>query len=483
MQSTRLPLAAPNIQNTSGGLIAAVAPQSLAATLGLRPGDYLVAVDDQPLRDVIDYRFAIAEEQVRLLVRDANGQEQHYHLRKDPDAELGIEFAEPLFDRLRTCSNKCPFCFLTQMPKGFRKTLYVKDDDYRLSFLYHNFVTFTNLHEADWQRIAAQRLSPLHISVHATDPFWRGVMLGKPDLPDVCAQIRRLGSMGIEVHTQIVACPAANDGAVLQQTISDLIALAPTVQSIAVVPVGLTKLRFNGTRPSTIQAAIDIHEHDAIHGFCSRLGAVGTIPLRCFNASESAAVIDLIESFGATCRQQLGHTLVYPSDEFYILAGRSVPPATFYDNMPQYSNGVGMVRDFLDTWRRVQRRLPARLAQPTRLALVCGTLVAPLLRTLLPRLQRIDGLTPEVVPVVNHFFGETVTISGLLTAQDVIPALQASGCDQALLPRVMFDYQGERTLDDYSLDQMTTTAGMPLALADGPDELTRLLQQFSKAMP
>ncbi|PDW03446.1 DUF512 domain-containing protein [Candidatus Viridilinea mediisalina] len=465
----------------AGGLITAVAPHSLAADLGLSPGDHLVAVDDQPLRDVIDYRFAIAEAQVRLLVRHADGTQQTYQLTKDPDAELGIEFAEPLFDRLRTCTNKCPFCFLTQMPKGFRKTLYVKDDDYRLSFLYHNFVTFTNLREADWQRIAEQRLSPLHISVHATDPFWRSVMLGKPDLPDVREQIQRLGALGIEVHTQIVVCPQANDGAVLRQSIADLIALAPIVQSIAVVPVGLTKLRFNGERPSTIQAAIAVHANEPSLGFCSRLGAAANVPLRCFTPNEAAEVVDLIEEFGATCRKQLRKTFVYPSDEFFLLAGRPLPPARYYDQMPQYSNGVGMVRDFLDTWRRLQRRLPPKLKQPTRLALVCGTLVAPLLNTIVPRLNRIAGLEAQVVPVINQFFGDTVTVSGLLTAQDVIPALRASGATHALLPRVMFDYQGVTTLDDYSCEQIATAVGMPIALAGDPDELIHYLRGCLKS--
>jgi NifB/MoaA-like Fe-S oxidoreductase len=501
-----------------GGLIAAVAPDSLAARLGLRPGDTLLAVGAQRLRDVIDYRFAIAEEQISLLVRAADGVETTYQIAKDPDEDLGLEFTEPLFDRLRTCNNKCPFCFLTQMPKGFRKSLYLKDDDYRLSFLYNNFVTFTNLTEEDWARIEQQRLSPMHISVHATDPFWRGVMLGKQDVPDVREQIRRLGAMGVEVHTQIVACPGANDGEVLRQSIADLIALQPIVQSIAVVPVGLTKLRFDGSRPSTIKAAIQVHEtsdwidtnwerqplweaqstaipltgpqpsalspqplHDPALGFCSRLGAASDIALRCFTGAEAAAVIDLIEPFGARCRDELGLTFVYPSDEFYILAGRPVPPADRYDDMPQYSNGVGMVRDFLDLWAKARRRLPARMAQPTSLALVCGTLVAPMLTQVATRLSTIAGLEARVVPVVNQFFGEMVTVSGLLTAQDVIPALRASGCARALLPRVMFDYKGERTIDDYSLARVAEEAGMPIALAGDPDELARYIRALARS--
>ncbi len=487
-----------------GGVIARVAAHSLAEQIGLRPGDTIVAVDGQRLRDVIDYRFAIAEECVTLSIRAGDGREYTVTIDKDPDDDLGIEFTEPLFDRLRTCNNKCPFCFLTQMPKGFRKTLYLKDDDYRLSFLYANFVTFTNLTEADWERIERQRLSPLHISVHATDPFWRAIMLGKRDVPDVREQIRRLGRAGIRVHTQIVACPQVNDGEVLRQSIEDLIALHPIVESIAVVPVGLTKFRFEGKAPKTIRAAIQVHEapewidtnwerqplwedptaatplHDPDLGFCSRLGAVTDIPLRCYTPAEAAAVLDLIEPYRARCYEQFGLHLVYASDEFYLLAGRPVPPAEAYDDMPQYSNGVGMVRDFLDGWMRARRRLPARVAQPVKLALVCGTLVAPLFEQVVTRLNRIEGLSAQVVPVVNQFFGETVTVSGLLTAQDVIPALRASGCDRALLPRVMFDYTGERTIDDYSPAQIAAEAGMPVALAGDADELARYVRALTR---
>ncbi len=477
-----------------GGRIRITHPGTIADELGLQPGDMIVAINDQPLRDVIDYRFFIAEEQIEVLVRHTNGEEMIYEIEKDPDEDLGVDFEEPLFDRLRTCTNKCPFCFLTQMPRGFRRSLYLKDDDYRLSFIYSNFVTFTNLHEADWERIRTQHLSPMHISVHATDPAWRTIMLGRPNLPDVRDQIRRLGAMGISVHTQIVACPGLNDGSVLQQSINDLIALAPTVQSIAVVPVGLTKYRFENQKPRSVRTAIEVHDqpewhdpltdptplHDPSLGFCSRLGAVSDVPLRCYTPPEAAAVIDLIHSYSAACRRDFDTTLVYPSDEFYILADRPIPPAEFYDDMPQYSNGVGMVRDFLDTWAKAKRRLPARMNTPTRIALVSGTLVGPLLEQLTTRLNQIPGLDVRVLPVTNTFFGSTVTVSGLLTAQDVIPALQASGCQHAILPRVMFDYQGDRTLDDQTPQQISQSAAMPVILANDPTDLVRYVRTCAK---
>jgi len=480
-----------------GGVISAVRAESIAAEIGIQPGDILVSVGGQCLRDVIDYRFAIADEHIEILVRSASGEETIYDIEKGSDEDLGIDFDEPLFDRLRTCNNKCPFCFLTQMPKGFRKTLYLKDDDYRLSFIYNNFVTFTNLTEDDWQRIGEQRLSPMNISVHATDPAWRAIMLGKRDVPDVREQIRRLGSLGVTVHTQIVACPQVNDGEVLRQSIADLVALYPTVQSIAVVPVGLTKYRFAGKTPTSIRTAILVHEspdwietnwerqplwdktpasrllHNPALGFCSRLGAATDVPMRCYTGEEAAAVIDLILPFSQTSRRDFGMTLVYPSDEFYILAGRETPAADFYDDMPQYSNGVGMVRDFLDSWAKAKRRLPARIPQPTHLALVCGTLVGPMMQQVAARLNKITGLMVHVLPVENQFFGETVTVSGLLTAQDVISALRTSGCTRAILPLVMFNYQGTLTIDEQSPQHIAEATGMPVALAGDPVELTR----------
>src|SRR5689334_17103072 len=251
----------PNLKHITGegGAVASIVPGSIAAELGLLPGDLILAVGQQRLRDVIDYRFATADERIELLVRRGE-QETIYEIEKDPDEDLGIEFVEPLFDRLRTCNNKCPFCFLTQMPKGMRKSLYLKDDDYRLGFLYGNFVTLTNLTEDDWRRIEEQHLSPMYVSIHATDRALRSVLLGKPDLPDVLGQIRRFGELGVEVHTQIVALPGINDGAALHESIRQLAALHPIVQTIAVVPVGLTKYRFEGKRPQTIRAAIHVHE-------------------------------------------------------------------------------------------------------------------------------------------------------------------------------------------------------------------------------
>ncbi len=513
----------PDLKNITGegGAVSAIIPGSIADAIGLQAGDTVLAVGERRLRDVIDYRFAMADERIELLVRRGD-EETIYEIEKDPDEDLGIEFVEPLFDRLRTCNNKCPFCFLTQMPKGMRKSLYLKDDDYRLGFLYGNFVTLTNLTEADWQRIEEQHLSPMYVSIHATDPALRAVLLGKPELPDVLEQIRRFGRLGIEVHTQIVALPGINDDAMLHQSVRELAALYPIVQTIAVVPVGLTKYRYEGKRPQSIRAAIHVHEtaewidtnwerqplwdevlaagsrgaegvielHTSTPnpqpptpdlGHCARQIVATDVPMRVFRPDEAARVIDLLAPYQARFRADLGLGLVYASDEFYLLSGRELPPASAYDGMPQYSNGVGMTRDFVDGWAKAQRRLPARLPAPTELTLACATLIAPVLQRVVDRLNRIENMQARLLPITNQFFGEQVTVSGLLMGHDVAAALKAAGVRRALLPRVMFDHTGQRTLDEYSLERMAVESGATLAIAGEPDEVVRYVKALARS--
>ncbi|NJO06449.1 MAG: DUF512 domain-containing protein [Chloroflexaceae bacterium] len=484
-----------------GGQISHVTSGSIAAQLGLQPGDRVLAVNNLHLRDVIDYRFALAEEQISVRVRRQDGTDLLLDIAKDIDDDLGIDFVEPLFDRLRTCNNKCPFCFLTQMPKGMRKTLYLKDDDYRLSFLYGNFVTLTNLDEADWQRIEAQRLSPMYISIHATDRALRAVLLGKRDVPDVIADMRRLANAGIQMHTQVVACPGVNDTPdALHRTITDLASLYPHVESISIVPVGLTKFRFTGKAPRTIRANIEVHETpDWIDsnwerqplwnqqtpsedwGFCSRLGVATDVPLRCYTPEEAARMIDLLQPYTERFEREMGYGFLYPSDEFYLLCGRTLPHAAFYDDYPQYSNGVGMTREFLDGWADAVPRLPQRIERHTSVALVCGTLIAPTMQQVVDRLNQIEGLTVRLLPVVNQFFGETVTVSGLLTGQDVVAVLREGGCQRALLPRVMFDHQGQYTLDEYTPQRIAEETHTQVAVIDDAEGLLQYVSQLTRS--
>ncbi|XSG73958.1 DUF512 domain-containing protein [Herpetosiphon llansteffanensis] len=498
-----------NIRPGNGGVIQAVAAGSTGAQLGLQAGDAILQVNGRVMRDVIDFRFAMTEDQVELLVRQA-GEERSIQLTKNPDDMLGLDFVEPLFDRLRTCNNKCPFCFLTQMPKGFRKTLYLKDDDYRLSFLYGNFVTLTNLKEDDWDRIAEQRLGPMYISVHATDRTLRAILLGKPDVPDVLAQIRRLGDLGIEVHTQVVACPQLNDGPALAQTIHELGQLYPIVQSIAIVPVGLTRYRFEGKKPQSIKAAIRVHESaewidsnweaqpiwqeeapvanelfqaakEGNLGFCARLGAATEVELRPYRGDEAAAVIDICEPFQEYYMAEHGSVLVYPSDEFYLLAGREQPDGSLYEGYDQLENGVGLVRQFQDEWAEIVPSLPKAVDKPTRMLMACATLAAPVLQQVAEQLSRIENLTVELCPVVNQFFGDMVTVSGLLTGGDVVAELQKHGpADIVMLPKVMFDHSGTRTIDEWTVEQIATALGAQVTMARMPHEIRRVVRQLSR---
>jgi NifB/MoaA-like Fe-S oxidoreductase len=262
-----------------------------------------------------------------------------------------------------------------------------------------------------------------------------------------------------------------------------------------VVPVGLTRFRFEGKRPQTIRTAIQVHEtpewidtnwerqplwaEDL--GHCSRQLVSADVPMRCYLPHEAAQVIDLIEGYQAQFRETMGMNLVHPSDEFYLLCGRELPPADRYDGMPQYSNGVGMTRDFLDGWAKARRRLPARMPQPTELTIVCGTLIAPILQQMVDRLNAVEQLDVRLLPVVNRFFGETVTVSGLLMGQDVVPALRESGAKRALLPRVMFDHTATRTIDEYSLERIGIEAGAAVAMAGEPDEVVRYIRALARA--
>ena len=496
-----------NIRPGNGGVIAAVLPGSTGEQLGLKPGDAVLEVNGTVMRDVIDFRFAMTDAAVTLTVRQAD-QRRTIDVRKELDDMLGLDFVEPLFDRLRTCNNKCPFCFLTQMPKGFRRTLYLKDDDYRLSFLYGNFVTLTNLKQDDWQRIEEQRLGPMYVSVHATDRALRAVLLGKPDVPDVVEQIRRLGDMGIDVHTQIVCCPQLNDGPALAQTIHELGQLYPVVQSIAAVPVGLTKYRFEGKKPQTIKAAIRVHETpewidsnweaqpiwqeeapiaselvQAVQqgdlGFCARLGATTEVELRPYRSDEAAAVIDICEPFQDYFLQEYGTPVVYPSDEFYLLAGREQPAGQLYEGYDQLENGVGLVRQFQDEWEEVKEQLPQRFHQPTRIIMASGTLAAPILKQVAEYLSTIEHLSVELYPVVNDFFGAMVTVSGLLTGGDVVATLhQAGPSDLIVLPKVMFDHSGTKTIDEWTVAQIADTLQAPVEMARMPHEIVRVIRRL-----
>ena len=432
----------------TGGVIAAIQPGSLAARSGLRPGDHLLSINGHSLRDLIDYRYYGAEERLTLEY-ERNGRRSTARLRRDYDSDLGITFTDLTFDGLRQCDNRCPFCFVRQMPRGMRPSLYVRDDDYRYSFLLGNFITLTNLTETDWTRIGEQRLSPLYVSVHATDPAVRRAVLGNPQAPDVLPQLRRLGEMGIRVHGQIVIAPGVNDGAALARSIDELAALWPTVQTLAVVPVGLTRFHRSG--------------------------------VRLMRPDEAAAVLDLAAQKAPDLRKRTGRTWLYPSDEMYLLAGRTVPGHDFYDDdEAQIENGVGLVRQLLDDWDDAREYAAPPESPLTRITWVCGMAIAPTLTRLGRELAAATGVAVEVRPVVNGLMGDTVTVSGLLGGEDVLAALDGIELgERVFLPRAMFDADGACTLDDITPAEMAARLGRPVSLAANLSEILDVLDGIS----
>lgn len=433
------------------GRIAAVTPGSLAAEAGLRPGDQVLEVNGRALRDQIDYRFETTDSLVELTVIHA-GEEGIVEFEKPDDEPLGIEFGEDAFDGTRLCNNRCFFCFLKGLPRGLRKTLYVKDDDYRLSFLHGNFVTLTNLGEDDWERIGAQRLSPINVSVHATNPDLRRMMLGNPRAPDVRLQLRRLAALGIAVHTQVVLCPGVNDGPALDETLDELLGHA-NVPSIGVVPVG-----------SSLEADANT-AHDG---------------MRACTPAEARTLVRQVRGWQRRAHAARGAPVVYPSDEFYLTAGLRIPSARAYEGFVQWENGVGMVRTLIDDWTRTRRRIRAgRVGAATvrHATLACGALIAPTLERLAREAEALLGVRLDVAPIPNRLFGPRVTVAGLLPGGDFRDGLNAQTLlgERVFLPRASLDFFGERFLDGETPDALARAIGRPLTFAYTLGEIVECL--------
>ena len=440
-----------------GGIVDFVRQGSLAEQAGLRPGDHITAIDDRRLRDAVDFQFLAAEDVIQLEVR-RDDRPLLIEIEKHPDEDLGIDFQDAAFDGVRTCNNSCFFCFLKGNPKGLRKTLYVKDDDYRLSFFHGNFVTLTNLTDDDWTRIGEQRLSPLNVSVHATDVELRRYLLGNRGAPDICAQLRRLGAMGIEANTQVVLCPGVNDGAALNRTIEDLSALYPTVRTISIVPVG-------ATMTAEERIAKGVHG-DEIAG-CTR--------------AHARAVIAQVAPHQRGFRRDTGHTLVYLADEYYLTAGVRLPAAAQYDGFAQFENGIGMARTLIDDWKKTRRSCEhkppqIRSSSIRNMTMVCGVLIAPTLAELARELEQITGVRTRVRPIENRFFGARVNVSGLLTSRDLIDQLAGEDVgDLAVFPRYALDYTGGRFLDDTTPQDLQRALSVPVAFASTLREVLQII--------
>lgn len=402
-------------------VIQSVDAHSPARRAGVRAGEKLLQVNGHPIVDVLDYKFYTYDPALTLLLEEPNGKKRTVKVRKQEGEELGLNFETYLMDKARCCANRCVFCFVDQLPKGMRDTLYFKDDDARLSFLMGNYITMTNLSQRELDRIAELRISPINISVHATDPELRSMLLGNRNGGRLMEIMERFAAAHIIMNCQIVACPGLNDGEQLQRTMEDLAALYPYVKSVSVVPVGLTRHR------------------------------EGLYPLQPYDAPQACAVLDRVEDFAAGCLAQYGSRIFWCSDEFYLRAGRPIPDDEYFEDYTQLENGVGMLRLL-----RTEFDSALRLADPVEsvrpYTIACGVDAAAWIKEIVDRAAEKCHTKGNVRPIVNHFLGETITVSGLVTGGDLIAQLKGRDLGERLLIPVNMLRHGEDVfLDDVTL--------------------------------
>lgn len=411
-------------------LIKEVYPGSIAEEMGIEPGDVLLRINKQEIGDVFDYRYYIKDDYIEVLIRKADGEEWLLEIDKDYDDDLGIEFDNGLMSDYRSCSNKCIFCFIDQMPPGMRETLYFKDDDSRLSFLQGNYITLTNMSEKDVERIIHMQLAPINISVQSTNPELRCKMLHNRFAGDKLKYLDQLYEGHVEMNGQIVCCKGVNDGDELRRSIEDLSKYLPFMRSVSAVPAGITKYRD------------------------------GLYPLELYTKEEAGAVIDLIESYQKKFYEEYGLHFIHASDEWYITAERDFPEEERYDGYIQLENGVGMMRLFIEEFEEAVKHLEGKPMERT-LTIATGKLTYPTICQFAEQLMKLyPGLVVHVYAIRNDFFGETITVSGLITGQDLVIQLleyKEQGVDLGetlLIPSNMLRTGEEVFLDDMTVQQV-----------------------------
>lgn len=427
-----------------------IQPGSIGEELELVPGDLVLAVNGQTLEDVFDYEFLCRDEYVELLIRKESGEEVIYEIEKEEDEDLGILFENGLMDEYRSCRNRCVFCFIDQMPKGMRETLYFKDDDARLSFLQGNYITLTNLNDSDLDRLIRYRMEPINVSVHTMNPDLRCQMLHNRFAGDALKKLDRLYEAELELNGQIVLCPGYNDGDELESTIEKLTAYLPYMKSVSVVPVGLTRFR------------------------------EGLAPLKSVTAEEAARTIDTVERWQKQLFDRHGIHFIHASDEFYILAGRELPEEERYDGYLQLENGVGSMRLLWEEFSEALREEPGREISAA-VSVATGRLAAPYIEKMAHLAEeKFPGLQIRIYPICNDFFGEAITVAGLLTGGDLMRQLSGKELGERLLLPVTMLRSGEEVfLDDVTVSQVQGALQVPVNIvkSSGADVLAAFLGQ------
>ena len=459
-----------------GGLVRRVEHGSLAEYLGIEPGDRVLAINGRRLRDEIDFRYLMSDSEVTLVIRKRDGREESYRIDKDPEEPLGVTFQDPLFDHMKTCRNNCVFCFIRQIPEEMRKSLHVRDDDYRMSFLHGNFISLTNLDEKDWARIEEQRISPLRVSVHATDPGLRQVLMSNPEAARIMEHLRRLARVGIQIHAQCVLLKGINDGEHLIRTLTDLDSLGESMVSVGVVPAIYTRYRRHLPSP--------------------RLGP-----------EWAGEVLEIIEDYAARAFRRRGSHWVYGADELYIVSGRPFPPYEYYDEFHQYENGIGIVADWRRSLEEEVKRANRSARDPDariacarnagshslrcsgalRVLAITGEMAEGELRNAVRQL----GLEKQVsvCAVKNTFFGDSVTAAGLLTGQDIISAVlrferRNDPRERRIVAVPDIALFGGAFLDNLRLEDITRATGLQaVAVRPRPGSLTEIAAWGEESIP
>ncbi len=430
--------------------IESIDANSIAQEIGFESGDSIITINGKKPRDLIDYQILISEEIVDISVLDKNHEIHNVSIEKDQDVNLGINFKDALFDSIKQCNNKCPFCFIDQQPSGKRKSLYVKDDDYRLSFLYGSYLTLTNLKKEDWDRISAQRLSPLFISVHATDPTTREKLLKNKKAGVILDQISWFEKNSIQIHAQIVVCPNINDGKILEKSILELAKFYKktfqTVLSVAIVPVGLTKFR---------------PENDG---------------LKSIGSEYAKKIIKQVEKIQASLQINLGTRFCWLADEWYLIAGINLPSYKTYENMPQESNGVGSIRFFLKTLSEKTKNLPQKLEHPKKVSWIVGKLVYEALIPTVKKLNLIDGLKINLYGLPSIYWGQEQVVTGLLTGKDLIYGLKNEDLGEAIyIPSIMLKLNSDLFLDDKNIKEVENQLNTKIHVLDDSNDIINTL--------